>query len=616
MKKLYFVVLPLCGMIFLPGCVPPETSVKTPEIRTSQQRSPQQNRQTLPSPSYSPDTKQPVLFGEVMVQKGEKSNMDEKPQPAYVPSMAYINDRIFEYGRKLERWKELDREALNSDMTREDAEQMVVCFKELQQMLGGYSRLREELMQQSAYSKYDGESGERFAELQKRDITFLESPCGKTLGGLEDKSAGWQEREESADLSQIETLIERYAVNGEYEEVVQSWLQIPEAQRDRVDLKTRVAYGNALMFLHQEEKAARIYQQIVDELSSSKRQSFDLIALRKVLADLYTAAGNYDFAEQQYKNISDDYKNLGKIDEWSKLQMFILERSEQGSPELTEYSSLLRNYLGFIPEQDGYKVVWQADNFLKNYPYTTVSSNVDMIKKDALARADSWFNGFVSGVEQLAQENKYEEGLELIKTIPNDIIDEEKKLALQAKEEDLVLEDAVNRETQRLVQMKELERQWNSAILLTKSGDYESAIGVFIGLLDTEYSAKASEKIESVSLLAAKAERRRAANIFSRFTKTPDVESKKALLIECRNILHEILVKYPDVDIADKVVGNIERVEREMNMLDPDLLPRLQRMEAEEKDVEPDVMAPLAQDPFEMAEPLQEKNLEEAPYIQ
>ena len=67
--------------------------------------------------------------------------------------------------------------------------------------------------------------------------------------------------------------------------------------------------------------------------------------------------------------------------------------------------------------------------------------------------------------------------------------------------------------------------------------------------------------------------------MFIRFTKTTDIEGKKRLLIESRKILKDILVKYPDVDIAVKVIGNINRVEKEMNELDPLLLPSIEMEE-------------------------------------
>ena len=53
--------------------------------------------------------------------------------------------------------------------------------------------------------------------------------------------------------------------------------------------------------------------------------------------------------------------------------------------------------------------------------------------------------------------------------------------------------------------------------------------------MDTEYSTKAETKIKELSLEAAKADRRKAADLFIRFTKTTDPESKKKLLVESRS---------------------------------------------------------------------------------
>lgn len=379
-------------------------------------------------------------------------------------------------------------------------------------------------------------------------------------------------KEKGADLAQLETLIDRYSTNKEYEEVVQVWQQIPEFQTGRVHLRAKIQYGNALMFLHQEEKAVEIYQQVVDQMSASEEQATDLVSLRKVLADLYTSSGDYQNAAEQYKQISEDYESIGRLEEWSKLQLSILERAGAGSPELNEFSSMLRNYLGFIPERDGYKVVWEADNFLANYPYSPVASNVDIIKSDAEASADKWFHGFMSQVDTLGEEKKFQEALQLLETIPTDIVGPEKQLSIKEKNDELLLAEAVEKETEKMAKVQELQHQWNNGMLLAKSGRYDEAISVFTELLDTEYGTKAEAKIKEVSLEAAKNDRKQAASMFLRFTKTTDPDSRKKLLIETRKLLKTILVKYPDVEIASKVQGNIERVEQEMNAIDPGLI--------------------------------------------
>ncbi|SHO48921.1 hypothetical protein [Desulfopila aestuarii] len=486
------------------------------------------------------------------------------------PPLTYINSRLYDYGKKLDRYKELDQQSLTANLSPEETEQMVNCFKDLRRITDSYTTVQASLLQGSGTL-----SGAEMMALQKSDIEFIESPCGKMLATTDEDGPVFGQRGKATDLSQLETVIERYSANKQYEEIVQTWLQVPAEQVDRVDLNTRLRYANALMYLHQEDQAAKVYGQIVNQMSASEEQSTDLISLRKTLADLYTASGNYPAAEEQYKKISQDFTNLTAIDEWSKLQLSILERSVAGSPELTEYSGLLRNYLGFIPEKDGYKVVWQAEEFLTNYPYSAVSSNVDLIKKRAQEKADAWMNGFMGKVDELVAEKKFQEAIQLVENAPVDLMDEEKRNALKVKKEDFVLAEAVEKETSKLANVQELQQKWNSGMLLVKGERFDEAIAVFTEMLGTEYGTKAQEKIVEVSQLAAREERRKAADLFIRYTKTTDVEGQKKLLIESRKILKDILIKYPDVDIAEKVRGNIQRVEQEMNAIDPTLLSRV-----------------------------------------
>lgn len=489
-----------------------------------------------------------------------------------LPSMVYVNDRIFEYGRKLDKWKELDSKSIGMEVNEDDAAKMVRCFRRLQNVLNGYSELRSKMLQAEKISTAESISGADLFQLQTADIEFLEDGCGKLVAGNEDQSAGWNKREEGADLSKLETLIDRYDESREYEEVIQVWLQIPPFQIPRVQVKAKVKYGNALMFLHQEEKATEVYREVVDQMSDSDEQATDLVSLRKILADLYTASGNYKSAKVQYKKISEDYQNLGRLEEWSHLQLSILDRSLDDSPELSEYSSMLRNYLGFIPDQDGYEIVWQTDKFLSNYPYSPVASNVDFIRESAMLRAEDWFNSFIGEVDSLSGEKKFDEALELLETMPTEIIDADKQLQVRGKNEELLLAAAVEKETDKMAQIQELQHQWNNGMLLVKAGRYDEAIDVFTNLLDSEYGVKAETKIEGISLQAAKADRKKAAGLFIRFTKTTDLESRKKLLIESRQVLQYILIKYPDTEIISKVKGNIERVEQEMNLIDPGLI--------------------------------------------
>ena len=493
-----------------------------------------------------------------------------------LPEMQYVKDRIFEYGRKLNRWKELDEQAVVIELDEAASEEMVRCFRDLQKVLNGYNRIQDALLQQDFMDASTMISGEEVMLLEQSDITFIESGCGRLLKSEDDKGAGWAQRDKQADLPQIETLIERYSGSEEFEEVIQVWQQIPDNQLDRVHLNTRISYGNALMSLHQEREASEVYQKIVDLMSASDDQRTDILSLRKILADLYAASGDYDKAEKQYHEISNDYKALATIEGWAILQLSILERSEPGSPELEEYSSLLRNYLGFTPQRDGYKLVWQADKFLADYPYSAVASNIDIIRESAQSRADDWLMSFLAEVDLLAGDQRFQDALLKMETLQEDILSGEKLIEIRKKSDDLTLAEAVHRETQKIEKMQALQREWNDALLLIDKGSYDEAIELLTTMLDSEYGLKADNKIAEASLHAARAERRKAADLFIRFTKTTETESQKKLLIDSRRHLVDILIKYPDVGITDKVMGNIKRVEKEMNRIDPSLIAQAQ----------------------------------------
>ena len=193
--------------------------------------------------------------------------------------------------------------------------------------------------------------------------------------------------------------------------------------------------------------------------------------------------------------------------------------------------------------------------------------------KDSISNAaDKWFNGFMNKIDGLSAEKKFAEAIRLLETIPTDILGADKQMQLQAKNEELVQAEAVENETGKMAMIQDLQNQWNNGMLLVNGQRYEEAIGVFTSLLDTEYSAKAEAKIRELTLDAANADRKKAADLFIRYTKTTDLESRKKLLVESRKYLKNILVKYPEVEIASKVRGNIERVEQEMNAIDPNLV--------------------------------------------
>jgi tetratricopeptide (TPR) repeat protein len=568
-----YILAPLLCALLFSGCAPSLRSPASQKTTTggAQQSSPTQGSFDPGTPEET-NRRPPYRPGQQQIPIEPVPDSLNMKMRFLLPSSKFINDRILEYEKKLARWKEIDNQSAVLNLNREDTEKMVHCFRDIQKIMNGYNNMHD-LIQQVNSAVPVTINEEDILELQKNDIAFMEGECNRLLTAPQERNAGQIKQKAATDLSQMETLIKRHFDSREYEEVVQTWSKIPDAQIEDIGLKTRISYGNALMFLHQEEKAAEVYQQIVNQISASNEQRTDLLSLRKILADLYTASGNYPAAQKQYMSIAKDYQNLGSVDDWSKKHLSILEHNDKNSPELTQYSAILRNYMGFVPEQDGFKIIWQADKFLKAYPNSPVVSSVEMIKTEVGKRADVWFNGVFAEADRLAADKHYADAIKKLQTIPDDIISPDQRLKVRDRSDALVLSDAVERETVKIGKVQDLQRRWNEGMAFIDEGKFDDAVKVFNGLQDTEYAAKAGEKIREISMLAAKADRKKAADLFTRFTKTADPENKKKLLLESRRLLADILVKYPNIDFSDKVLDNIKRVDKELEALEPKVAP-------------------------------------------
>jgi len=105
------------------------------------------------------------------------------------------------------------------------------------------------------------------------------------------------------------------------------------------------------------------------------------------------------------------------------------------------------------------------------------------------------------------------------------------------------------------------KEQWEKAVDLLGTGRYEEAIQAFSLLRGTSYDALARERTIEAENLAAFEMRRAAAALFVQAGRAGNAERKRQLLLDSRRILLEILKKYPDVEMRDKVVQNLQTLE-------------------------------------------------------
>ncbi len=565
-----------CAQKSLPPPYPTEERGPTvPEI-------PQQTTETIDEQDASTQVKtvpQPIGLPDIGGVETEISIQDPKARPF---SAGFVNDRILVYQKKLERWKQLDQQSTVATMDQQQTQSMVACFRDLQGVLNGYEKLHNQIFNKDSISTMDRLSQEHIIALQRQDIDFLEGRCGTLLSETGTEAVSPQAAAGSGSLALSEQLMAEHYQNHAYNEVVEAWSQIPAYQQEMVNRQTALYYANALIYLDQLAKATEVYQQIIDKMPGPEEPADDLLSLRRTLGDLYAASGNFFAAQGQYEKLAADYAKIGRLDDWAQLQLTMFERSMKGGPELTDFSNLLRAYLKFSPENDGYSVVWKAEQFLQQYPYSPVSPNVDIIKEETMGAADRWLSELLAEADKLVDEKRIDEAITLLQGVDEQKLRPENLLELKEKLDALVLAEAVERETLKIEKMQVLQTTWNEAAARADAGDLDGAIAIFTELLGSEYDTRAREQISELSLTAAKAERKKAADLFVRATKTDDIAARKDLLVQSRQVLKEILTKYPDAEVADKVEGNIQTVEKKINELDPTLLPELEERERQE----------------------------------
>jgi hypothetical protein len=115
-----------------------------------------------------------------------------------------------------------------------------------------------------------------------------------------------------------------------------------------------------------------------------------------------------------------------------------------------------------------------------------------------------------------------------------------------------------------------LEVKFEDAVTLFEQKKYDRAIEAFSALLLSDYKKEARIKIDEAVQEFATAMRRQAATIFVEAQKSRDPEIKRRLFLESRSILQQLLAKYPNVDIADKITKNLEALEAQISQFAPD----------------------------------------------
>ncbi len=486
-------------------------------------------------------------------------------------SLALVSDRVTAYEDKLAAWQKFSAGTADMNLDAEQQGKLAACQQQLQGILTGYNGLQQKLLQSSQAQAEELPVRALFFRVEKKDISFLESDCQQFIEGKR-PAGGWLAATRNSLIQKGEQDIKAAMAAGDYQQVVTLYGQLPLNRGESPSYETTLLYGRAFMRTGRAEEAVKVLQNLLASLRQQEDQSLKINTLIGLIADLQFSSEDYDEAWKSYDEIVNSYVRLGKRSDWARQQQAELNARAGNSAEVKSYAVLLRSYLGYNRDRDGFKVVRQAEQFIETYPGSPVISRVQRILQKSRGQAEQWFSAILDQVNQLQQEKKFPEALARLQQLSQVNLPPDKQDIIRQLTEELTAAQAHAAEAQRLLVEQNRQKDWDTGQAHLQAKEYDAAIKVFSNLLNTPYDERARAQIQEAAQLAAQEKRQKAAELFVGASRARNLESRKKLLLASRQLLLEIMDKYPQSGIIDKVKKNLQRIDDEIRSIDPSLL--------------------------------------------
>ncbi len=523
------------------------------------------------SPAASPSTGQVEQREEVPSQAPSRSTVTAKPDYA---NIAFVESRLDEYENKFKHWLEISEMARDKELAGELTALETECVQKLEQILTGYNLLLGKMQQIETVTDEKTTMADS-EKLQQLDIDFLESRCNDLL--VMNIPTKYEAGPETVPELSFDAAQKRIAVQMAQKNYQEALLAYGRLVRDFPDRKpalaTRLNYGLALQYTGQIDAAAKELQNLLD----SDDLSVEPLSLQRQIADLLLAGGNVAAAEASYEAIIGRYDSLRLEKNWAEEQLAFLRSADPDSEEMLAYMNLLRLFQLYDYRIDAPTINEATNNFVKRYSGSPVADSALRLKTFTVNQLKAWFGRQLVKIDALLAAKKYDAASEILKSMTRYYLPAELQSVVQKTYYDVVQAETQEMEIQRRRQVLEMSEQWDNATKLLDSQRYDSAISAFETLLGTEYDEQAKMKITVAANQAAGQMRKDAASLFIRAGKTSDPEQKKKLLLASHKLLSDILVKYPQTDLLDKVKQNIAILEVQMQNYDPTLLEEIEQ---------------------------------------
>ena len=561
----------LLAVIFLfTGCASKQASTGTRQAGTSSSKVQAASKQTHPyaKPAKKSEPSEPLSSPLISSKFTRKKTGEVQEISVNHEDIEFVEQRLLAYEKKFQQWIEASgkitaREAASLALPDEED-----CVPQFERIMVGYSLLMERMLHNKTVpvDKFDIVDP---TPMQQLDIAFLESRCAELLGHDTMFADDFLSETEELSFDQREEQITVHLEKEEYQQAIIAYLGLLQLFPNlEPDFTTQFQYGLALQHTGQVEAATRHYNKML----TSAEQTVEPATLHRQIADLQLAASDPAAAISSYEDLVLAHNSYAVERTWAEKQLAFLRSSDPDSEEVTAYMRLLREFMTNDYKIHGADLNEKLYTFALDYAGNPIADNAMRLKSFSENQLRLWFGKQLNKVDRLVAEKRFQEAMETLDQLSNYFLTLELQAVLQRTYNEVTLAEARATESQRQLEEMALAEQWNAAVNLLDSQLYDAAILAFLALQETEYADKAQAKITEAANLAAGQMRKEAASLFIKAGKTSDIERKKELLLASHQLLKEILVKYPQTDLLDKVNQNLAVLEEQIRRLDPALL--------------------------------------------
>jgi tetratricopeptide (TPR) repeat protein len=572
----FIIIATALTALFLGGCAatPSETGseMAAPPAPENQNFEQVQQPQTEPPIQTEDDiSSHPQVSLEEPVSDSDESTQIERVTVNYA-DLEFVQQRLTEYQIKLDQWLATSEFTDKNKLAEKFSARGFECLQLLEWILTGYNSLLER-MQQTETVPVDKTDMIDPKRMQQLDIAFLESRCGEILAMETSVRPELIKEEPQYSFDEAQTIIRSHVGNTNFQEAILEYSNLSTDYPDREPaIFTQLNYGLALQYTGQFEAAARH----LSKMLTSDDLSVEPLSLQLEIADLLLAGGNITAAESHYESFIRAHRSIEAEKSWAMDQLAFLRSVDSESEGMHAYIKLLREFLIFDYKVHSVALNEKINTFATEHAGSPFAVSALRLKTFAIEQLNLWFGRQLVKIDSLVAEKKFTEATDILKNMTNYYLPADLQAVVQKTYYEVAQAELQETKDQRRIQEMELTEQWDAAVLLMDSQRFDSAISAFEILMGTEYGEKAHIKIVEAANLAAGQMRKEAASLFIRAGKTPDIEKKKELLLDSHVLLNEILIKFPQTDLLDKVHQNVAILEEQIRKIDPALLEELQ----------------------------------------